>query len=72
MYRQQIEKLKSWKDKKGRLPLIIRGARQTGKTWLMKEFGKKFFDEVAYINLETDKDLSTIFDRSIEPGNIIC
>ncbi|MFO7928204.1 MAG: ATP-binding protein, partial [Candidatus Humimicrobiaceae bacterium] len=52
-------------------PLIIRGARQTGKTWLMEEFGKKFFEEVVYINLETDEDLSTIFDRSIEPNNII-
>ena len=41
MYRNQIDKLIEWKNKKNKKPLIIRGARQVGKTWLMKEFGEK-------------------------------
>ena len=44
MKRFAIEQLKQWKDKKDRKPLIIRGARQVGKTWLMKEFGRTCFD----------------------------
>lgn len=51
MKRFAIEQLKQWKDKKDRKPLIIRGARQVGKTWLMKEFGRTCFDNVAYVNL---------------------
>ena len=43
MYRNQIEKLINWKNNKNKKPLIIRGARQVGKTWLMKEFGKNFY-----------------------------
>lgn len=44
MYREKIEELKKWKESPNRKPLIIRGARQVGKTWLMKEFGEKYYD----------------------------
>lgn len=47
MYRSKMEELKKWKESSNRKPLIIRGARQVGKTWLMKEFGKKYYDKVA-------------------------
>lgn len=44
MERLFMKKLEHWKNKKKRKPLIIRGARQVGKTWIMKEFGKRFFE----------------------------
>ena len=47
MRRFALEKLKKWKDSESRKPLIIRGARQVGKTWLMKEFGRECFEKVA-------------------------
>ena len=56
MYREKIEQLKQWKESKKRKPLIIRGARQVGKTWLMKEFGKLCYEKCAYINFD-DKAL---------------
>ncbi|MCL5986141.1 MAG: ATP-binding protein [Actinobacteria bacterium] len=71
MYRYHLENLRKWKDKKDRLPLILRGARQTGKTWLLKEFGKTSFEDVVYINFENAGNLATIFDSSIEPRRII-
>ncbi|MDR2355999.1 MAG: AAA family ATPase, partial [Clostridiales Family XIII bacterium] len=47
MKRYAIERLTHWKNSKKRKPLIIRGARQVGKTWLMKEFGNAYFDNMA-------------------------
>ena len=43
MYRKIMEDLKKWKNKKGRLPLILKGARQVGKTWILQEFRKRMF-----------------------------
>ena len=50
MKRFAMEKLLKWKESKRRKPLIIMGARQVGKTWLMKEFGRKYYKKVAYIS----------------------
>lgn len=50
MYRIAIEKLLKWKESKRRKPLIIEGARQVGKTWLMKEFGRLYYTDTVYIN----------------------
>ena len=47
MYRYKIEELISWKNSQDRKPLIIRGARQVGKTWLMKEFGENNYEKCA-------------------------
>ena len=55
MKRFALEKLIEWKDKQNRKPLIIRGARQVGKTWLMKEFGRICFEKVAYVNFDNNK-----------------
>ncbi|HNZ28946.1 MAG TPA: ATP-binding protein [Candidatus Goldiibacteriota bacterium] len=71
MYRKLIEKLKLWKDKKNRMPLILQGARQTGKTWLLKEFGRTCFKDVAYLNLENFPGAAGLFSGTIEPERII-
>ena len=47
-----MKKLVEWKNKENRKPLIIRGARQVGKTWIMKEFGRRHFKNVAYVNFD--------------------
>lgn len=71
MYRKLMMELKDWKDKKDRLPLILKGARQVGKTWILQEFGKKYFDNVLYINFENAGNIASIFDGNIEPTRII-
>ncbi|WP_152605386.1 AAA family ATPase, partial [Anaerovibrio lipolyticus] len=53
MYRTAIEKLLKWKKSKYRKPLIIEGARQVGKTWLMQEFGKQEYADTIYINFDS-------------------
>ncbi|MCI9151081.1 MAG: AAA family ATPase [Lachnospiraceae bacterium] len=58
MERFVMEKLVQWKNKKNRKPMIIKGARQVGKTWLMKEFGHRYFKYTAYVNFEK-KDFYT-------------
>lgn len=71
MYRETILKLKMWKEKVNRLPLILMGARQVGKTWLMKEFGKECFEDVCYINFEKAGHIADIFEGTIRPERII-
>jgi predicted AAA+ superfamily ATPase len=71
MYRKLLEELKAWKYKKGRQPLLLKGARQVGKTWLLKEFGKSCFDDILYINFENAASLEELFSGVIEPGRII-
>lgn len=68
MNRLYFTKLKDWKDSKKRKPLIIQGARQVGKTWLMKEFGKQEFEKVIYLNFESSSRLKELFiaDFNIE------
>ncbi len=71
MFRTMMEKLMEWKDKKDRLPLVLKGARQVGKSWLLQEFGKNCFDDMVYINFEKAGNLSGIFDGAIDPMRII-
>lgn len=66
MRRQAMEYLKKWKDKNNRKPLIIRGARQVGKTWLMKEFAKEHFEKVAYINFENNTRMKSVFENDYD------
>jgi hypothetical protein len=61
MERLAYKKLLEWKNNKYRKPLILNGARQVGKTWLLKEFGEKEYDSVAYINCDETKDLQAVF-----------
>ena len=55
MRRKCTEKLLQWKKNPKRKPLVLTGGRQTGKTWLLQEFGKKNYENVIYINLETER-----------------
>lgn len=71
MYRKIMEDLKKWKNKKGRLPLILKGARQVGKTWVLQEFGKECFEDTLYINFENAGNLQSLFEGNIEPHRII-
>lgn len=71
MYREKIEKLKVWKNSKNRKPLIIRGARQVGKTWLMEEFGKNFYEKYAYINFDDNSRMEILFGEEFDIDRII-
>ena len=71
MYRYKIEELKKWKESKDRKPLIIRGARQVGKTWLMKEFGKQEYQQVAYINFDDNERMNQLFSGDFDIERII-
>ena len=71
MYREKIEKLKEWKESKTRKPLIIRGARQVGKTWLMKEFGKLYYEKCAYINFDNNSRMEILFNQEFDLDRII-
>ena len=71
MERYTMQALMNWKAKKKRKPLLIRGARQVGKTWLMKEFGKNNYTHTAYINFESSKSLKTLFTDDFEIERII-
>lgn len=66
MERFAMKQLLEWKNQKNRKPMIIRGARQVGKTWLMKEFGKRYFDKVAYVNFDNSQLMKTAFEGNLE------
>lgn len=71
MYREKIESLKDWRNSINRKPLIIKGARQTGKTWLMKEFGKKFYKNTVYLNFEQSKRIADLFRPDFDIKRIL-
>ncbi len=71
MYRRIMQYLKEWKDSPHRKPLILQGARQVGKTYSILEFGRTYYENVAYFNFETDPKLSATFDESINPEYLL-
>lgn len=71
MRRNALELLKKWKDDSERKPLILKGARQVGKTWLMKEFGRTCYDNFVYFNFDEDDELKTIFEKNKNPERIV-
>jgi len=71
MYRNAMNDLVKWKENKNRKPLIIRGARQVGKTWLMKTFGEDNYDNVAYINFEGNERMRNLFQDDLNLPRII-
>lgn len=71
MYRMAMEQLQRWKRKKQRKPLIIRGARQVGKTWLMREFGASEYASAVYINFDNNERMKTLFEGSLEVERLI-
>ncbi len=71
MYRVAIEKLYKWKEGKHRKPLIIEGARQVGKTWLMKEFGSKAYDDIVYINFDSNSGMAELFASDLNTDRLL-
>lgn len=71
MYRSAINALLQWKNKDNRKPLIIMGARQVGKTWLMKGFGRTNYDKVAYISFYNNKRMDEVFQNDFDVKRII-
>ena len=60
-----------WKDKKNRYPLLLYGARQVGKTYILNEFGEKYFENTVYINIETNRAVADYFNDDISPELLI-
>lgn len=70
MYREAIQELVKWKSSKRRKPLIIEGARQVGKTWLVKEFASLYYDQLVYVNFENNIDLRDLFTKDLNINRI--
>lgn len=71
MKRNAILKLVQWKNSPERKPIVLRGARQVGKTWLMKEFGQNYYDNYVYFNFDEEDELKSIFETNKNPNRII-
>lgn len=71
MKRNVLQSLIKWKDSDDRKPLILEGARQVGKTWIMKEFGKTQFVDYVYFNFDKEKELNEIFIKNKDAHKII-
>ena len=71
MYRIAFEKLLKWKESKRRKPLIIEGARQVGKTWLMREFGRQAYADAVYINFDSNSRMAELFASDLDTERLI-
>ncbi|MBR1465509.1 MAG: ATP-binding protein [Bacteroidaceae bacterium] len=69
--RDILKDLKAWKEKNGRKPLMLFGARQTGKTWILKEFGRSCFDRYAYFNFDEEEHLGELFSKTKSPARLL-
>lgn len=71
MKRNAIQELVAWKSSESRKPMVLKGARQVGKTWLMKEFGQNYYDSYVYFNFDEEDELKSIFETNKNPQRII-
>lgn len=71
MERKTLNELLKWKEKKNRKPLLLTGVRQCGKTYIIKEFGKKEFEDTAYFNFDGNTGLQSVFDFDFDVGRIV-
>ncbi len=71
MNRNAIQDLINWKSSEERKPMVLKGARQVGKTWLMKEFGQNYYNSFVYFNFDEEDELKSIFETSKNPHRII-
>ena len=71
MQRSAMKKLVEWKDSARRKPLLLLGARQVGKTWLMQEFGRCFFKNTAYIRFDKNQQMRATFERDYDISRIL-
>jgi len=71
MERKAMQELVAWRQSSVRKPLIIKGARQVGKTWLMKEFGRRYYEQCFYFNFDEEEELASVFEKNKNPARII-
>lgn len=71
MERKVMQDLLNWKSDKERKPMVLKGARQVGKTWIMKEFGKNYYNSYVYFNFDEEDELKSIFEVNKNPHRII-
>ena len=71
MNRNVLQELIIWKNSEERKPMVLKGARQVGKTWIMKEFGKTYYNSYVYFNFDEDDELKSIFEINKNPHRII-
>lgn len=71
MKRNALEFLMQWKSSEDRKPMVLKGARQVGKTWLMKEFGRTAYDSFVYFNFDEEDELKSIFEVNKNPQRIV-
>ena len=71
MKRNALESLIRWKSSEDRKPMVLKGARQVGKTWLMKEFGRLAYDSFVYFNFDEEEELKSIFEANKNPQRIV-
>lgn len=65
------QRLEAWKNNANRKPLLLNGIRQVGKTWILKDFGRRYFKDLLYVNFELEPSICSIFNRSKNPGKIL-
>ena len=71
MERLILEKLLNWKNSSYRKPLILKGVRQVGKTWILKEFGRRYYENTAYFNFDEDPEFKQFFEITKDPERIL-
>ena len=71
MKRDALQKMIRWKENPRRMPLLLIGARQVGKTWLMREFGERNYEEVAYLSFDRSKDLRSVFEQGFDVARLL-
>ena len=71
MKRKILESFIEWKGSEERKPLILNGARQVGKTYILEEFGKKYFENVIYLNMEIEGNVRNFIEKDLSPRKII-
>ncbi len=71
MKRNAIQDLINWKSDEERKPMVLKGARQVGKTWLMKEFGRNYYNNFVYFNFDEEDELKSVFETNKNPHRII-
>jgi len=71
MERLILNDLLKWKDSKYRKPLILKGVRQVGKTWILKEFGKRYYQNTAYFNFDENEEYKQFFETTKDVNRIL-
>ena len=66
-----MQDLVQWKNDEERKPMVLKGARQVGKTWIMKEFGRQYYESYVYFNFDEEEEFKSIFETNKNPYRII-